>query len=158
MYAYINFHCTFDTLLSEKESNLYTLSAFHRPSDNICSSFQAVNNFHLISVVAKHRRSQNRIRTCIFSDNSFISKFIQLTVLAFTISPPDFRSFPYPLLLTLPVRCYCRMLTPFEELIIHCTRYGNRTRDSSVKGTWLNRLSNRASFSFDGLIRIVCFN
>jgi hypothetical protein len=29
-------------------------------------SFQAVNNFHLISVVAKHRRSQDRIRTCGF--------------------------------------------------------------------------------------------
>ena len=32
----------------------------------LCLSFQAVNNFHLISVVAKHRRSQDRIRTCGF--------------------------------------------------------------------------------------------
>jgi hypothetical protein len=63
--------------------------------------FPSVNNFHLISVVAKHHRSQDRIRTC----------YQPPTHGAFPNTPPDYLRLRIPL-------C-CKHIVTFNSFIFY---------------------------------------
>ena len=52
-----------------------TISVYQLHHLTMYSSFRIVNNFHLISVVVKHHRSQDRTRTCGLSAVSHRTKY-----------------------------------------------------------------------------------
>ena len=84
---------------------------------DVCSSYSLSSADSRFSLLCNQGRNRTCIRHLLLQTRS-------------TIELPDFRSFPYPLLFTLPVRSYCRMLTSWEESIAHCNHNWIRTNSS----------------------------